>query len=154
VGTGVVRILQQNAKMLEERLGVSIVLKRIADLDISRDRGVKVNPAILTTRVAEVLDDPEISIVAELVGGLEPARSFILQAIEKGKHVVTANKALLAVHGTEIFSAAEEKGVEIGFEGSVGGGIPIIRSMNGGQPDQGHLRDPERHLELHSHRND
>ena len=95
VGTGLVRILQQNAKLVEERLGVSIVLKRIADLDISRDRGVKVNPAILTTRVADVLDDPEISIVAELMGGLEPARSFILQAIEKGKHVVTANKALL-----------------------------------------------------------
>ena len=132
VGTGLVRILQQNAKLLEERLGLSIVLKRIADLDIVRDRGVKVNPAILSPRVADVLDDPEISIVAELMGGLDPARSFILQAIEKGKHVVTANKALLAVHGGEIFAAAEEKGVEIGFEGSVGGGIPIIRSLKEG----------------------
>src|SRR4030042_1653331 len=132
VGTGLVRILQENAKLLEERLGLAIVLKRIADLDIIRDRGVKGNPGSLTTRAAEVLDDPEISIVAELMGGLDPARSFILQSIEKGKHVVTANKALLAVHGGEIFAAAEEKGVEIGFEGSVGGGIPIIRSLKEG----------------------
>ena len=132
VGTGLVRILQQNAKLIEERLGLAIVLKRIADLDIAKDRGVKVNPAILTTQVAEVFDDPEISIVVELIGGLEPARTLILRAIEKGKHVVTANKALLAVHGIEIFAAAEEKGVEIGFEGSVGGGIPIIRSLKEG----------------------
>lgn len=132
VGTGVVRILQEKAKLLEERLGFSLILKRIADLDISRDRGIKVSPAILTTNVAEVIDDPEISIVVELIGGLEPARTFILQALAKGKHVVTANKALLAVHGLEIFKAAEEYGVDLGFEGSVGGGIPIIRALKEG----------------------
>jgi homoserine dehydrogenase len=132
VGTGLVKILQENGKVLEKRLGVPIVLKRIADQDITRDRGVKVNPAVLTTKVSEVLDDPEVSIVVELIGGLEPARTFILQAIERGKHVVTANKALLAVHGAEIFKAADEAGVDIGFEGSVGGGIPIIRSLKEG----------------------
>jgi len=132
VGTGLVKIIQENAQLLEERLGLSIVLKRIADLDVTSDRGVKVNPALLTQKVADVIEDPEIAIVVELIGGLEPARTFILQAIEKGKHVVTANKALLAVHGAEIFKAADERGVDIGFEGSVGGGIPIIRSLKEG----------------------
>ena len=132
VGTGLVKILQEKAKLLEERLGLSIVLKRIADLDVTKDRGVKVNPAILTTKVTEVMEDPEIAIVVELIGGLEPARTFILQALEKGKHIVTANKALLAVHGAEIFKAADERGMDIGFEGSVGGGIPIIRALKEG----------------------
>ena len=132
VGTGLVKILQENAKLLEKRLGLSIVLKRIADLDITSDRGVKVNRALLTQKVGDILDDPEIAIVVELIGGLEPARTFILQAIERGKHIVTANKALLAVHGAEIFKAADERGVDIGFEGSVGGGIPIIRSLKEG----------------------
>jgi len=132
VGTGLVKILQEKAKLLEERLGLSIVLKRIADLDVTTDRGVKVNPAILTTKVTEVMEDPEIVIVVELIGGLEPARTFILQALEKGKHIVTANKALLAVHGAEIFKAADERGMDIGFEGSVGGGIPIIRALKEG----------------------
>jgi homoserine dehydrogenase len=137
VGTGLVRILQQNAKLLEERLGLSIVLKRIADLDIVRDRGVKVNPAILTTRVADVLDDPEISIVAELMGGLEPARSFILQAIAKGKHVVTANKALLAVHGGEIFAAAKRGGDR--FEGAGGHPSSALGRKAWWPTDQGHV---------------
>jgi homoserine dehydrogenase len=132
VGTGLVKILQENGKLLEKRLGVPIVLKRIVDQDLTRDRGVKVNPALLTTKVSDVLDDPEISIVVELIGGLEPARTIVLQAIERGKHIVTANKALLAVHGAEIFKAADAAGVDIGFEGSVGGGIPIIRSMKEG----------------------
>ena len=132
VGTGLVKILQEKAKLLEERLGLSIVLKRIADLDVTTDRGIKVNPAILTTKIADVMEDPEIAIVVELIGGLEPARTFILQALEKGKHIVTANKALLAVHGAEIFKAADERGVDIGFEGSVGGGIPILHSLKEG----------------------
>jgi len=132
VGTGVIRILQENARLLEERLGASIVLKRIADLNITSDRAVKVNPALLTPNAADIINDPEISILVELIGGLEPARTFILQGIDQGKHIVTANKALLAVHGVEIFKAADERGVDIGFEGSVGGGIPIIRSMREG----------------------
>ena len=132
VGTGVVRILQEKAKLLEERLGFSLILKRIADIDVTRDRGIKVSPAILTTNVTDLIEDPEISIVIELIGGLEPARTIILQAMAKGKHVVTANKALLAVHGLEIFKAAEEYGVDLGFEGSVGGGIPIIRAFKEG----------------------
>src|SRR5512136_2152817 len=106
VGTGLVKILQENGKVLEKRLGVPMVLKRIADQDVTRDRGVKINRALLTTQASEIIDDPEVSIVVELIGGLEPARTIILQAIGRGKSVVTANKALLAVHGGEIFKAA------------------------------------------------
>ena len=98
---------------------VCLDLKRIADLDLHSDRGVKVNRALLTRRAEDIIDDPEISIVMELIGGLEPARTFILKAIEKGKHVVTANKALLANFGEEVMDAAHARGVDILFEASV-----------------------------------
>jgi homoserine dehydrogenase len=129
VGTGVVRILQESGEMLSRRLGANIVLKRIADLDIESPRVATVERSLLTTDAGAVLSDPEIDIVIELVGGYEPARTFILQAIRNGKHVVTANKALLATHGDEIFRAAEAARVDIGFEASVGGTIPIIKTL-------------------------
>jgi homoserine dehydrogenase len=132
VGAGVVRILQGNAPLIEQRLGGRISLHKIADIDLTRDRGVQVSPAILTTDAEGVLTDPEIAICIELIGGIEPARTFILKAMREGKHVVTANKALLALHGAEIFAAAQKNGVRIGFEASVGGGIPIIRSLREG----------------------
>ncbi len=129
VGTGVVKILTDNAEIISHRLGAKIDLVKIADLDIKTDRGVKVKPGILTTNVDEVLSNPEIDIVIELIGGMEPAKTFIIKAIENGKRVVTANKALLAKHGDEIFSLTEEKGFALGFEAAVGGCIPIIRSL-------------------------
>jgi homoserine dehydrogenase len=132
VGTGVLRILRSNSKMISERLGASIVVKKIADLDIKSDRGIKVNKNILTTHVKEILNDPSIDLVIELIGGFEPAKTIILNAFEKGKHVVTANKALLAEHGTELFEAAHKRKVDVGFEGSVAGGIPIIRAIKEG----------------------
>jgi homoserine dehydrogenase len=132
VGAGVVRILGENASLIAQRLGGEVRLHKIADIDLKRDRGVKVSKKILTTDAEAVLTDPEISICIELVGGIEPARTFILKAIANGKHVVTANKALLALHGAELFAAAQNKGVRIGFEASVGGGIPIIRSLREG----------------------
>src|SRR5690554_5475450 len=116
IGTGVVRIFQENARIMEQRLGARLVLARIADLDIETDRGVVVEPELLTTRADEVLMDPDIDVVIELIGGYEPARSFVLKAIENGKHVVTANKALLALHGEEIYAAAAAKGVDVYFE--------------------------------------
>jgi len=131
IGAGVVKLLQQNSDVIRSKVGAGIVLQRIADLDITSDRGVTVNPACLTTDVNAIFDDPEISVVIELVGGYEPAKSFVLKAIEKGKHIVTANKALLALHGDEIFSAAARKGVEVQFEASVGGGIPVLTSIKG-----------------------
>ena len=129
IGTGMIRILQQNGTCISDRLGASVEIAKIADLDITTDRGIKVDKKLLTTDADEVLTDPDIDIVVELIGGYEPARAFILKAIDQGKHVVTANKALLAMHADEIFTAAGEKQVSIGFEASVGGAIPIIRSI-------------------------
>jgi homoserine dehydrogenase len=132
VGTGTAHILLKNRHILKERCGVDIKLKKIADLDITRDRGIKIPMDILTTHSDEVISDPDIHIVVELIGGTTIAKEFILKAIRKGKHVVTANKALLATHGIEIFRAAEKAGVEIGFEASVAGGIPIIKVLREG----------------------
>lgn len=129
IGSGVVKVFQQNGALLKERLGLALNLVRIADLDITSDRGVAVDPALLTTDAGLLLDDPEIQVVIELIGGYEPARSFVLKAIAHGKHVVTANKALLAKHGDEIFAAAEAAGVNILFEAAVGGGIPVISAL-------------------------
>ena len=132
VGSGVVKILQKNSKLIEKRMGAKIVLKRIADIDVKTDRGVKLRPGILTTKADDVIKDPEINIVMELIGGIEPAKTFILKAIQNGKHIITANKALLALHGDEIFRAAHRSGVDVNFEASVGGGIPLIRSIKEG----------------------
>jgi homoserine dehydrogenase len=129
IGTGVVKLIQGNARGLKARLNADLVLARIADIDLKRKREVKVSPKILTTRVEDILADPEIDIVVELMGGVEPARRFVLEAIRRGKSVVTANKALLATAGDEIFRAAEKNGVSVGFEASVGGGIPVIRAL-------------------------
>ncbi len=132
VGTGVAKILLEEAAWLERRSGRQIRLKRIADLDLERDRGVSLEKVEISTRVEDILEDPEIRVLIELMGGIEPAKSFVLDAIAAKKHVVTANKALLASHGTELFQAAEAKGVQIGFEAAVAGGIPIVRSLREG----------------------
>jgi homoserine dehydrogenase len=129
IGTGVVRLLQESIDLIQNRLGAKLVLKKIADLDITTQRQVTVRKGLLTTDAKAILDDPEIDIVIELMGGYEPARSFMLEAIAKKKHVITANKALLATYGNEIFRAAEKAGVDIGFEASVGGTIPIIKTL-------------------------
>jgi homoserine dehydrogenase len=132
VGSGVVGILQKNSGLIEKRMGAKLVLKRIADIDLKTDRGVKLKPGVLTRRAEEVIKDPEIDIVMELIGGIEPAKTFILKAIWNRKHIITANKALLALHGDEIFREAHRFGVDVNFEASVGGGIPLIRSIKEG----------------------
>ena len=132
VGSGVAKVLLDNAALINRRVGVPVELIRIADQDIVRDRGVQVPPGVLTTDVRQILTDPTIDIVIELIGGYDSAKRFILDAIAAGKHVVTANKALLALHGEELFDAATRKGVELGFEASVGGGIPVIRALTEG----------------------
>lgn len=131
IGAGVVKLLRANADVIRSKVGTGIVLKRIADLDITSDRGVPVDAGVLTTSVDDIFNDPEISVVIELVGGYEPAKSFVLKAIEKGKHIVTANKALLALHGSDIYAAAARKGVEVQFEAAVGGGIPVLTAIKG-----------------------
>jgi homoserine dehydrogenase len=132
VGSGVGRILQKNSRLIEKRMGAKLVLRRIADIDLKSDRGVKLRPGVLTRKAEEVIEDREIDIVIELVGGIEPAKTFILRAIRNKKHIVTANKALLALHGDEIFREAQRFGVDVNFEASVGGGIPLIRSIKEG----------------------
>lgn len=130
IGAGVVEIFNTNHDLIREKTGKDLKLKRVVDLDIESDRGVEIDPEILSTDADDILNDPEIDIVIELIGGYEPARSFILKAMENGKHVVTANKALLARHWDEIMAAARENGVRIAFEASVGGGIPVLRALN------------------------
>jgi homoserine dehydrogenase len=129
IGTGVARLLQDNKDLISERVGAEIRLKRIADIDIVKPRGIAIDSALLTTDAGDILKDAEISIVVELMGGYEPARTFILDAMQRKKHVVTANKALLATHGDEIFHSALQHEVNIGFEASVGGTIPIIKTI-------------------------
>ncbi len=132
VGCGVVQVLRENADVIMSRLGVSLELRRVADLDLERERPVTVPPELLTRNIDDILKDPEIQIVIELIGGLKAAKTVIRTAIESGKHVVTANKALLAHEGNELFALAQTKGVSLGFEASVGGGIPIIKSLREG----------------------
>ncbi len=132
VGIGVAKILLGNRALIQRRVGVPVELVRVVDLDITRDRGVSLPPGMLTTDVGQILDDPSIDIVLELIGGYDAAKRVILDAMARGKQVVTANKALLAVHGEEIFEAAARRRVDLGFEASVGGGIPVIRALTEG----------------------
>ena len=129
VGTGVVQILQQQAELMAQRLGARLVLTKVATRHPERERDVKLPDVPVLGDASAVIEDPEIDIVMELIGGYEPARTYLLDALAQGKHVVTANKAVLAQHGQEIFNVANERGLDIGFEASVGGGIPIIRTI-------------------------
>lgn len=132
VGTGVVASLQKNRALLENRTGFKLELRRVADLDLERDRGVSLSPGVLTADAAQVVASPEIDIVIELIGGRAVARELIIQALQRGKPVVTANKALLAENGAELFALAEKQGTDIFFEASVGSGVPMIRALREG----------------------
>ena len=132
VGAGVADGLLKHRDVMAKRLGVDIVLKKIADLDITTDRGIQVPDGVLTTDAKGVLSDPEIDIVVETIGGTGVAKTFVLEALGNGKCVVTANKKLLAEHGREIFETAAKNDVDIYFGASVGGGIPIIRVLREG----------------------
>jgi homoserine dehydrogenase len=132
VGAGTVEILLKNRQTISSRVGSDIMVKKIADLDIKSDRGISIDPSILTTDALDIINDPEIDIVVELIGGVDKAKEYILAAIDKEKHIVTANKALLAEHGKEIYQAADKKGTGLAFEAGVGGGIPVIRALREG----------------------
>ena len=132
VGSGVVKLFSDNAEAIAARLGARVSVRRIAVREADKPRLVAVPPGLLTTDVHEVIDDPTCDILVELIGGEEPARSYVLQAIERKRHVVTANKALLAVHGDELFSAAERSGVDVYFEAAACGGVPVIRVLREG----------------------
>jgi homoserine dehydrogenase len=132
IGSGTVEILRKNGALLERRLGVPFEVTRAADRDPTRAERLGLAPSVFTTDAQAVVRDPEVQIVVELIGGIEPARSLILAAMENGKSVVTANKALLSTHWEEIVSKAEQKRVSLGFEGSVAGGIPLIFAIRRG----------------------
>jgi homoserine dehydrogenase len=129
VGSGALRALQENRASIERNVGAQLVVKKICVLHPDKPRPVEFDRALLTTDPAEVLEDPEIEIVAELIGGIEPARSYIERAIRAGKNIVTANKELLAKQGHELLVEAAERRLDFHFEGSVAGGIPIIQAL-------------------------
>jgi len=131
VGSGLARTLFEQSDRLRQKTGASLRLARVADISIS-SLPEEYHDVVLSRDAGDIFNDPEIDIVVELIGGMEPARTFLLTAIAKGKHVVTANKALLSVHGKEIFDAAAKNNVEVGYEASVGGGIPIIKALKEG----------------------
>jgi homoserine dehydrogenase len=129
VGCGTVEVLRRHTEVLAQRTGCRMAVTRIATRTPGRPRPIDVDPALISSDVDAVLNDPEIHIVAELIGGVDPARDYVLRAIANGKSVVTANKELIAKHGSEITEAADKAGVDFLFEGSVGGGIPLIKPM-------------------------
>ena len=129
IGSGVVRVLRDHGADIAKRMGFPVHVARIADLDTRRDRGVKLKKGVLIKDARKLIHDPAVDVVVELVGGLEPAGTFLREAIAAGKPVVTANKALLSTAGPALARAAENAGVTLGFEASVGGGIPIMRVL-------------------------
>ena len=132
VGSGTFNVLKRNQPEIQRRAGRGIAITMVADLDTARAQAVVGDAARVVSDARAVIANPEIDIVVELIGGCGIARALVMEAIAAGKHVVTANKALLAVHGTEIFAAAREKGVVVAFEAAVAGGIPIIKSLREG----------------------
>ena len=133
VGSGTFAVLKRNQEEITRRAGRSIVVRMIADREEEKARQIAGDDEVIVTRDAnEVVMNPDIDIVVELIGGYTAAKDLILKAIENGKHVITANKALLASHGTEIFAAAQKKGVMVAFEAAVAGGIPIIKALREG----------------------
>ncbi|CAI8974371.1 Homoserine dehydrogenase [Brevibacillus sp. IT-7CA2] len=129
VGTGVVRIIQAHQEDLQKQTGLSIEISRILVKDAEKSRNISSMETALTTDPASLLDDPEIEVIVEVIGGIHPAKEYILGALERGKHVVTANKDLMALHGAEILEKAQEKGCDVFYEASVAGGIPILRAL-------------------------
>jgi len=129
VGRGVYRILSNNKAGIEQKVGVPIVVKKILVRNTAKDRGVELPEGLLTTNIEDILNNPHIDIVVEVLGGIKPALEYSLLALKKGKSLVTANKDMIAVHGRELFEAADASKCDLFFEGSVAGGIPIIRPL-------------------------
>lgn len=129
VGAGVVQVLKNNAEIIEQKLGRSLILKKVADINSQKAAGLDLGGSSFTANAGEILSDPEIQIVIEAIGGVEPAKEYILSALGAGKHVVTSNKEVLAKFGADFYRLAREKKVYLLAEGSVAGGIPILRPL-------------------------
>lgn len=132
IGSGVVKVLKARRGLLRNKSGIDVTIARVCDKDLKTKRPVKIGKRLLTRSIGKVLYDPQIDIVVELMGGVVPAKDVVMEALRNGKHVVTANKALLSEAGYEIFALAAKLGLSVGFEASVGGGIPIIRALKEG----------------------
>jgi homoserine dehydrogenase len=132
VGSGVLKILRNKRTFLSERIGVEINIKKVCDKDVTLKKEIIADGKVFTKDASEIIDDPQIDIVVELIGGIHPAKEFIIRALRNGKNIVTANKALLAQEGQELFAEARDRGKNIYFEASVGAGIPIIKSLREG----------------------
>src|SRR5262245_27601500 len=129
VGSGTFKVLQRNQEEIQRRAGRAICIATVADIDVARARGIVRDAAQVVDAAQRGIADPALDVVVELIGGTGMAKPRVLDWIGNGKHVVTANRALLAVHGNEIFAAAHKKGVMVGFEAAVAGGIPIIKAL-------------------------
>lgn len=129
VGAGVVQTLQENAELIRQRVGVPVRIKSVADIDWTRPRSVELAPEQRSEDAEAVIADPDVDIIIEAIGGVGIARDLVMSALERGKHVVTSNKELIAKHGQELFELADQKSLDLSFEGSVGGGIPILRPL-------------------------
>jgi homoserine dehydrogenase len=129
VGSGTVRVLTENAEDITRKVGMPVVIKKVAVRDLTKKRGVTLPPEILTDNPSDVIDDPDIDILCELVGGVDPIHDYVLRAIRSGKHIVTANKEMMAKSGHALLHEAEQRGLDFNFEASVAGGIPIIQAM-------------------------
>ncbi len=129
VGSGVYKIMENNYENIKNKVGTALEIKKILVNDIDKQRELQVDRSLITSNYREILEDPEINLVVELIGGEEPAHKYIIEALKNKKSVVTANKLVIAKHGNEILSLAREKEVQISYEGSVAGGIPIIRPL-------------------------
>jgi len=129
VGRGVYRILKDNSKGIEQKVGAKVEIKKILVRDPAKNRGVDLSEGLLTANVSEIVENPEIDLVVEVMGGINPALEYSMTALKKGKSLVTANKDMIALHGKELFEAAEASNADVLFEGSVAGGIPIIRPL-------------------------
>ena len=132
IGQGVVKLLEKNRPLIEAKIGASLRIKRICDTDWDRPREVDIPEEVRTTRFDDLVTDPEIDIILELMGGYEPARSYLLDAMRRGKHIVTANKAVLSKYWDELIETARQHKVDIYFEAAVCGGIPVIQAINDG----------------------
>ncbi len=132
VGIGTYKILDTYYSLIKDKTGLDIRVVKCADIDIKRSRDISLKQGVMTTDALEVIENKNVDIVVELMGGIEPAHEYIRKAIQKKKWVVTANKALLAEKGNEIFTLAAKQNVEIGFEASVCGGIPLIKAIRDG----------------------
>lgn len=129
VGSGVVRLVESHQEDLVQRTGLGVEIAKILVRDVHKPRSVSVSPELLTDRPEDVLDDPELDVIIEVMGGIEPTREYVQRAIQNGKHVVTANKDLLSVYGAQLTAEAAQRGCDLYYEASVAGGVPILRAL-------------------------